>query len=89
MKSKFFTILFINPNSMNVKTYSMVMAVVAMALTVAAAVSFGMRSMRGITLPAPPKVVSVQSPAGGSTNKVATQKVTLPANTVDQKVTVK
>ena len=73
---------------MNVKTYSMVMAVVAMALTVVAAVSFAMRPMRGNTAPAAPKVVSVQSPVG-PTNTVATQKVTLPATTADQKVTVK
>ena len=75
---------------MNVKTYSKVMAIVAVVLTVLTAVSIVMHSGRGNGVSSAPKVESVKSSVSGTqANDVAAQKVTLPATKVDQKVKIK
>lgn len=77
-------------SDVNVKTYSKVMAIVAVVLTVLTAVSIVMRSGRGNGVSSTPKVESVKSSVSGmQDNNVTAQQVTLPATKLDQKVKIK
>lgn len=69
----------------SMKTYSTVVAVVALALTLAVALTFALKGKGELAPPSNPKVETTQS---APANTSAQQKVSIPSTRANQTVTI-